>query len=215
MRRITTILAVAATFIISAHGQGFLNLNFESAYNLPYPTNEVPLSVSATNALPDWTAYNGSPPIGSILTSFYYVSNNFPGSSSPVELEGGSLALSGDFSIGLYGSSYISQTGLVPTNAESLEFEASSYAFLTVTLGGQNLSYSILSKNADYFVFGANVPAALDGQMETLTFGVQQAVTELDNIEFSTLPVPEPGESALCGVGAILFLFGRRKKRAP
>jgi len=35
VKKATVIMAIAAIFAISARGQGFLNLNFESAYNLP------------------------------------------------------------------------------------------------------------------------------------------------------------------------------------
>lgn len=105
----------------------------------------------------------------------------------------------------------ISQTGLVPDNAESLQFESSSYVDLYVTLGGQTLSYSALSQGPDYTVYGANIPASMDGQMETLTFYINgPGGSLLDDIVFSP-SVPEPSECALLGFGAILFgLFRRR-----
>jgi PEP-CTERM motif len=130
-------------------------------------------------------------------------------------LEGGSLALSGNFSVGLYSNGSISQTGLVPDNAESLQFEATTpQDGLYVTLGGQNLSYSVLSEGTDYDVYGANIPADLDGDVETLTFGIQSGPgqTLLDNIDFSTMSVPEPSEWALIGLGAVLFGFWRARK---
>jgi len=192
---------------ISARGQGFLNLNFESAYNLPGNPGFDGASVSVTNALPDWTAYQG----GLALSSIYYVSNSFPGDSTSIELESGSLALSGNFSVGLYPDGSISQTGSVPGNAESLQFEASSALNLEVTLGGQSLSYSALSEGPNYTVYGANIPADMEGQPETLTFGINGAgETLLDDIDF--ISVPEPSEYALIGLGAILFGLYRRRK---
>ena len=200
MKKIITVLAVAAIFVISAHGQGFLNLNFESAYNLPGNPGNGAL-VSVTNALPDWTAYNGP----NVLADIYYVSNTL-GYAQNVELEGGSLALSGNnFSVGLYGSSSISQMGLVPGNAESLQFEAAiTDNALSVTLGGQSLSFSALSEGTGYTVYGANIPADMDGLTEALIFSVQgpSAGTILDNIGFIS---PEPSEYALLGLGALLF----------
>ncbi len=101
MKRTTMMLTVAAIFVISARGQDFLNLNFESAFgtgtNFPgNPGNGVLVSVSATNAftsaLPGWTAYDGT----LALSDVYYVSNNAGEVSSSVELESGSLALSGN-----------------------------------------------------------------------------------------------------------------------
>jgi hypothetical protein len=222
MKRITMTLAVAAIFIISARGQGFLNLNFESAQNLPGNPPEDGVSVAVTNALPDWTAYFDS----AALADIYYVSNYFPGgSSSSVELEGGSLAISGDFSVELFSDGSISQTGLVPDNAESLQFEVhgpgpggSIGPGFSVTLGGQSLSYSAVSAGPDYIVYGASIPANLDGQTEALSFlcvGPGSGLDVLDNIQFSTLPIPEPGELALAVTGAVLFGFARSKKRTP
>ena len=196
------LLVTTAIFTISARGQGFLNLNFESAKNLPGNPGNGTL-VSAANALPDWTAYQG----GVALANVYYLSNSLGNVSGAVELEGGSLALSGNFSAALYEGGTISQTGLVPSNAESLQFEASSlYVVLQVTLGGQSLSFSTLSEGPDYVVFGANIPAGMDGQTEALTFSAPSAVGALiDNIEFSPMSVPEPSACALIGLGAILL----------
>jgi hypothetical protein len=217
MKRITMTLAVAAIFTLSVRGQGFQNLNFESAQNLPGNPPELGSPVSVANALPGWAAYDGS----LALSEISYVSNFFGGASSSVELEGGSLALSGNnLSVGLYLNSSISQTGMVPGNAESLQFEArgvSGAAGFSVTLGGQKLSLSALFGGPDYIEYGANIPSALDGQMEALIFGCQgvgSGLVLLDDIEFSTLPIPEPSEYALLGLGAVLVGFcGRRKMK--
>ena len=211
------ILAVAAVFVISARGQSFLNLDFESAQNLTNnPGNGV--RVAATNALPDWTAYNDS-----LALSAVFYETNYVGSGGSVALDGGSLALSGNWSVflGLYGS--ISQTGLVPGNAESLQFEAQGpggggslgASAFAVALGGQNLSFSVLTEGSDYTVYGANIPADLDGQMEALTFlcqGNGSGGVRLDDIEFLPVSIPEPSEFALIGLGAILFGLCRQRK---
>jgi hypothetical protein len=210
-------LAVVALFILSARGQRFQNLNFESAQNLPEnPPIPDGVNVAATNALPDWTVYDGS----LALSYIYYVSNTL-GYEANVELEGGSLALSGNYSVGLYLNSSISQTALVPGNAEPLQFEfqgpgpggSRGASLFSVTLGGQSLSLSALSDGPDYIEYGANIPADLDGQMEALTFlcqGGGSGDVLLDNIEFSTSPIPEPSEYALLGLGAILVGLGHR-----
>jgi hypothetical protein len=222
MKRITMTLAVGALFIISAWGQGFQNLNFESATNLPGgPPIPDGVDVAATNALPGWTAYAG----GSALAEINYVSNYFGGVSTSVELEGGSLALSGNnLSVGLYGFASISQTGLVPEDTESLQFEAQGpgpddslgASGLEVTLGGQTLSYSALSEGPDYWVYGANIPADTEGQTEALIFLIQLGQSGgvlLDDIDFSTSPIPEPSECALIGLGSVLFGLRRRRER--
>jgi hypothetical protein len=196
----------AVTFAISVRSQGFLNLDFESAYGLPGDPGFHGTPIPVTNALPGWTAYGGP-----ALADIYYVSNSFPGASTAVELESGSLALNGTFSVGLYGGGSITQTGPVPENAESLQFEASSALNLEVTLGGQNLSYSALSKGLGYTVYGANIPGILDGQMEELSF-IGGSDIVLDNIQFSPMSIPEPGELCLIGVGAVLFGVWRKRK---
>ena len=211
-------LAAVTIFIISVHGQGFLNLNFESAQNLPGNPGNGEL-VSTSNALPDWAAYNGT----LTLSEIYYVSNSL-GRAQNVELEGGSLALSGNLSVGLYEFSSISQTGLVPDNAESLQFEARGpgpgdsipqAAGFSVTLDGQSLSYSALSDGPDYIVYGANIPAGMDNEMEELIFscqGIGSGNVLLDNIEFSPMSAPEPSACALLGLGAVLVGLRRRRK---
>jgi hypothetical protein len=223
MKRAIVMLAVAIASMISTCGQGFLNLNFESAQNVPgsYP-NQIGVAVPCTNALPGWIAYDGN----FALTSINYISNYFSGNATSIELEGGSLALSGNFSVGVYGDGSISQTGLVPGGAESLQFEGNvlpqiKSSGFSVSLGGQTLSYSLLSEGPDYYVYGANIPASMDGQVESLTFGCQgvgSGLVILDNIEFSTMGVPEPSEWALIGVGAVMValrsgFFIRRWRR--
>ena len=61
------------------------------------------------------------------LADIYYVSNTASGNSTAVELEGGTLALSGNyFSVHLVSNGSISQTAMVPDDAGSLQFEATS-----------------------------------------------------------------------------------------
>jgi hypothetical protein len=212
------ILAIAMAFSFSSHGQGFINLDFESAYNLPAnPPEPNGVRVAVTNALPGWTAYNGDVAYSGI----YYVSNYISGASTAVELAGGSVALSGNFSVGLYGANgSISQTGQVPESAESLEFEAQETgaigsiqgADLSVTLGGQTLPYSLISEGSSYSIYGANIPVSMDGQNESLIFSVGFGNLLLDNIPFLPTVVPEPSGWALIGLWASAFGFWRGKR---
>jgi hypothetical protein len=200
------VLAIATIFVVSTRGQGFLNLNFEAAYNLPGNPGYGVL-VPATNALPDWSAYGGYANIEEIS----YITNRTSGGPSSVALVGGSLALSGDFSAELYNDGLLSQTGSVPNDAESLQFEAyglSGSSGFSITLGGDTLSYSAISEESNYTIYGANIPANMDGQTEALAFecfGVGSGLVVLDNIEFSPMNVPEPPECGLIGLGAILI----------
>ena len=207
-------ILIFAALNISARGQDFTNLNFESAYNLPgNPENGE--SVPVTNAIPGWAAYGSDGDVA--LVNIYYVSNNISGFATEVELEGGSLALNGNnLSVGLFNGGSVSQTGLVPNDAEYLQFEANSPLNMELILGGQSLSYSDVSEGSDYNVYSANIPMDMDGQMETVTFFMQDSGnTELDDIEFSSSPVPEPSEYALMGLGGIVFGVYRRFNQTP
>jgi hypothetical protein len=203
MKRIAMVVVIAAICAISARGQSFQNLDFESAYGLPgNPGSGVMVPVA--NAFPDWAAY-ASPPSNSLSSITY--ADNFDGSYSLVTLVGGSLALSGQYSVRFFVAGWVSQTGLVPDNAESLQFEAyiqGDPSQFSVSLGGRGLSFSAISAGPNYStVYEAAIPADMDGQMETLAFGVDDEDATLDNIEF--LPVPEPSEYALLVTGAIVL----------
>jgi hypothetical protein len=85
---------------------------------------------------------------------------------------------------------------------------------LYVNLGGQSFSYSLLSQGPGYNVYGANIPADMARQTETLTFDIEgPADSRLDNMQFLPTSVPEPSECALIGLGAVLFGFCRRCKQ--
>jgi len=210
MIKITRILAVAGIVAASARGQGFVNLNFASAQNVTNSGMSMPIA----NALPGWTAYNGPVTLSDALANIEYLTNSaYVGGS--VELLGGSAALSGNaFSVYLGPNGAISQTATVTANVESLQFEATTLDNLYVTLGGQSLAYALLSEGPDYDVYGANIPAGLDGQTEALIFGMQGiGQTLLDDIAFSTSSVPEPSACALFGLGALLFVLRRLRQQ--
>jgi hypothetical protein len=119
-------------------------------------------------------------------------------------LEGGTLALGGNsFGVGIFSGGSLSQTAQVPSNAESLEFETSFALNFEMYLGGQRIYYTEISAGNGYDTYGANLPAGMAGQVETLTFYEDGTATVLDDIVFSS--VPEPGEGALLGFGALVW----------
>lgn len=205
MNRISTGWLLAIVIVAaSARGQGFVNLDFEEATNLPPPNS----SVAVSNALPGWSAFAGTNQLSSIIYdpggggTFYvglYGSNN--------------AVLSGNFSVVLGGSSSISQTGLVPASAESLLFEMKIIVGggVVVSLDGQDLSYSTISTFSNYVVYGADI-STFAGQTETLTFS-DGGSYELDNIQFSSQVVPEPGGLALLGLGGGVWIYAHVRKR--
>ncbi len=210
MKNIFLIIAIVS-MSIAAFGQGFVNLNFESAKNMP--TNaSVGGFVAASNALPGWDASYGG--YGVAPMPFLYYINNVDGIGTLIEILGGEAALSGNYSVYVNPNSSISQTATVPDNALSLQFEGIiEVNGFYVSLGGVDLHYSLLSTGPKYDVYGANIPSYMDGQLETLNFNAVTGSGILDNIQFSAMSVPEPSEGFLISFGAILFsLFSLFKK---
>ena len=80
-----------------------------------------------------------------------------------------------------------------------------------VTLGGQQLSLTVLGSGANYTLYGADIQA-MAGQTAELDFTllaqnphVDNNYAFLDSIQFSNQPVPEPGVVGLWALGAVLF----------
>jgi hypothetical protein len=135
--------------------------------------------------------------------------------------------LQGNYSAVLFGgeagggptfySSTISQTGLVPAGTASLLFDAKYWdSQSVVTLGGATVSVTPLHTFPNYTLYGATIPTEMAGQIETLSFTelsdlLTSGMLELDNIQFSSIAIPEPGTLALAALGALLFGFRRRQ----
>jgi hypothetical protein len=220
----------SSTFDSVAQGS-FRNLNFESA-NVPSGTQAgsfVPVGV----AFPGWTAFETSSSTGSnSFSQVYYdlVSTGGQGVSvndSNVPFAPGYGPISGKFSAYLYSGNQgnvlfsvgISQTGLVPLGTESLQFQVGfATSPFIVTLGGQTINIVPLEAFSGYTEYGGDI-SAFAGQTQTLTFtetfpsvGAPPGGLSLDNIIFSTSPVPEPGTLALLVAGAALLGLRRRRK---
>ena len=206
--------------------QGFMNLNFESA-NIPNgtsPGSNIPIGYG----LPGWTAYFVSSTATNQTTQVAYDGISTGGNVISV-IDSNALGFSpiqGKYSAFLFGggngplySSTISQTGLVPAATESILFDGyESFASFIVTLGGQTINMTPLQTFSNYTLYGGNIPPSLAGEVETLSFteppatGTQPSLFELDNIQFSTSPVPEPGTLALCALGGLSLVWRWRKK---
>jgi hypothetical protein len=209
---------LAATILFGAvpggFAQGFINLNFETANLSGYNAGSVP----ATNAIPGWTAYvNGNqaaqilyntinldePAVsiqGTNSTSITPIQGNFS-----VFLQGGSAFAFGD-------NSAIGQTGQIPVTALSLVFWG--YASSTnVSFAGQTLSLVTLGSTSNYNIYGADV-SAFAGQIGQLLFTASRLNNDIiDNIQFSSTPVPEPSTLALSGLGGLFLAWRRRNAR--
>src|SRR5258708_10253398 len=158
--------------------------------------------IATTNALPAWNAFIGSSQVPQITY-------NDPalGSTYITLWATNGAQISGNFSVLLQGgltasAASISQSGLVPVSAESLLFEAQAGSgTLLVSLGGQNLVFSALSNGSNYTLYAADV-SAFAGQTaqlmcSALEFSTSPNNWNIDNIQFSNQPTPEPGALVL------------------
>jgi hypothetical protein len=218
---VSSAILTVATGDATAQGT-FENLDFEAA-NIPAGTS-AGTTISASEGVPGWSAspyvvYDGAS-LGGAFVSII-------DSKSPYGV------LQGNYSVILFGGSQpppgtatLSQTGLVPANAQSIQMDV-AYPFgtqfagsFTVALGSQTISMSPLQTLANYTIYGGNV-AAYAGDVETLTITqydvapptVPPSAMELDNIIFSNQPIPEPQTWTLllCGAGALSLWRWKRK----
>lgn len=214
---------IIATFF--AHGQGFVNLGFEEARIIPVSTNQDgSVNVATTDALPGWLAFHGTDQLSVIPYNYDPTgSHGVP----LVGLYGGTNVIvpQGNFVVRVGFGSSISQTGLVPTDAESLLFDVvgTGSAPYSVSLNGQNLPYIVVSNafisefghNYPYVVFGADI-SAFAGQTATLTFlGTPETGFPgmLDDIQLSSQPVPEPSRFASLALGSGILLCARFRRQ--
>ena len=219
MKTITLILLTALLFIARlGHSQSFINLNFEGAV---INTNGAPpFSVVASSAILGWTAYIGG------IAQTYIVYDTIPLAAAEVTLQGTNTSIpslfpiQGDFTIALFGaapsapqqqSAAIGQTGQIPVNALSLIFWG-NVGLSDVSFNGQTLAVSLLGSTANYNIYGANI-SSYAGQTGQLLFASQPGTSDvIDNIQFSTSPVPEPNIMGLLALGGLFLAACRRQK---
>ena len=199
-------LLVALSIVVrSSYSQGFMNLNFEAA-NIQLDSFG---QISATNAFPGWTviganvAYDnfslsgGSiticdtnnglsllPPQGKYFA--YLASENYPGTGNP-------------FSMG--------QSVTVSPSSESIIFWG-SIGGMQVTFAGQPLNFIVTGSIANYDIYTADI-SSYAGQTGQLLFTLPPYLSNaiLDNIQFSSSPVPEPSALGLSALGGLFFAW--------
>jgi len=197
-------IAVAVVLLVgvpAAFPQGsFVNLDFEHPF---LPLTPVNPQVLITDGLPGWSGYIGGVQVDRVLY------NTVGLGSSEIDLQGpGSLEpiLQGSYTVGMGPSAQglstaIAQVGTIPTSARSLSFYVYPGSLFTVSFAGQDLPASVIGSTATATILGADI-TALAGQTGELRF---QGGGELDYIQFSNQPIPEPSFFALSALGALLL----------
>ncbi len=95
---------------------------------------------------------------------------------------------------------------------ESIEFWG-DIGGLQITFDNQPLSFVVIGSTANYTIYGADISAFAD-QTGQLLFTLPPYVgnAELDNIQFSDQPIPEPSVVGLFALGGLLFGLRRKRK---
>jgi hypothetical protein len=221
MIRVTSLSFVLVAAIgLSANGQGFINLDFESAVVQPLTSSNLCLwSVAA----PGWGRSDSSSVI-------YYQQGHLGvdqifllmDSTSPVWAPGTQLA--GQYSLALasgyllndpssaWVDAYISQSGDVPSSAQSLRLLATGP--FEVFLGGVEIPMFSLGGNS----YGGHVSGFAGTTAElkivnTASVGDVHHYSIVDNVSFSPEAVPEPSTVALFVLGASLLAWRLQRLR--
>jgi len=238
MKTACIIATVASLFlpILSAQAQQtFQNLNFEAG-NLSNPTGYPP-QVPISQGMPGWSASIGGGAVTEILVDESSAGTAIISVEGPGVNEVGIGPLDGNYSVYLYSGFEpqnesvgvdvsLFQTGMVPSNAESLEFSAwGLFPNFAVSFAGTELSPVILSSaqspsGQTYEVYGVSI-APYAGQTGELDFtalfnnGINHGDIELDDITFSTAAVtPEPNTLALVVMGGLALAARRWRKKS-
>ena len=208
---VTSSLCAIGFSLISAPCQGtFQNLGFESAQLIFSSTNGSVRYIAAADALPGWSAFAGTNQLTEIP---YNLTNGIV--AQYVGLRGpGASIIGGSYTVAIFGSiangGSISQTGIIPTDTETLIFRANTYSPFVVSLNGQSVSYIPMSSAPNYTMYGADV-SPFAGQTVTLSFGL--GVGLLDDIEFSPFAIPEPSDAALFALSTLALAAGLMRGR--
>ena len=204
----------------------FQNLSFENPI-MPFVPDDpegfdrIPIS----QVMPGWTAYMGEHPID--LVDF----NARPLSAAGISLysrpEGllGWPVIEGEYSALIQSgrdlfytgepvSASLAQIGLVGSQFMSVQMKIKSNAPFSVSMGGQSVEMVVLDQQPTYTLYGGDV-SMFSGREAELRITSDLYFSPLiggfgrmflDDIEFSTMVVPEPSPWMLLGIGGILTL---------
>jgi hypothetical protein len=215
------LISILLVLIQSGHAQGFVNLDFEDATVAPTPVNGYGGSVDPAMAFPGWAVGGG----GNLLNILYndltlgspavtLIGPNFPNAPGLTPLQGSYSALLYYDNPTITPPPTLSQTGLIPANTQSISFLIGNglLSHASLTLNGVNISLVPISGGQM-----AGSISAFAGSLAQLTFTTSDDITGdnflyIDDIQFSTTPIPEPSELALGALGALLLGFRRWKR---
>lgn len=195
---------------------GFVNLDFEQGVYAPV-NPELPYTVATSNALPGWSAYWAGNEVATVGYNYdgpaitLFGPPGFGFTKSPFQ---------GSYSVGLNAAfpdmaSSISQSGQIPSDAKSLIFYV-YHTEIEVMFAGQPITlYDMGGVNGQdsYHKYIGDIET-FAGQTGELRFSAYAG--NLDFIQFSSDPIPEPGVLSLAVVSVVLMLsqFSRSNQGA-
>lgn len=219
MHAIKLISIVGSLAVVgSGFSQGFVNLDFESAMVSGYSPQS---TISGTLAFPGWTLAGNQAFYDGISLGGALVSVN------DINTGNGFSPLDGNFSAFLFGGIFntpvsISQTALVPVGTTTIELWQGTFMGLgsfQLSLNGQIISMTTISSQSGYVLRAGDI-SAFAGSSATLQITALGVPTGpgpnpvlLDNIQFSSNPIPEPGTVSLLVIGLMGLLWHRRTKK--
>ncbi len=215
MKEFTFAVLVSGLLMFSnaAYCQGFGNLNFEFA-NVPFvPSGQFGADVPISQVMPAWSAFgNGTNALTTIQHNNLALSGPEVGILGPAWNDPALQILEGSYSALRLSSRTvpstsvaIAETGRVPSNARSLTFFSSPSSIFQVTFGGQVIPLAQVGSGPNYIVQGADISQFADQTGELRFTAGPGGGGILDNIHFSSSPIPEPTTRALYGFGALLL----------
>lgn len=221
MKILNSILSITLLALVhNCEAQAFVNLDFESANLSVIPSGQFGSLVPITDALPGWTGYVGTIQLTQVLQ------NNATLGAPSIDILGPNWnainIIEGQYTVVLqpggvgpsFESASISQSGMVPIYARSLQFKAVMFSPCSVSLGGQTLSLIPLQTGANYTLYGADI-SSFAGQVENLAITALAAPNSADYFDsfvFSPSTVPEANAFGLFALGGLFLGLSRRRK---
>jgi hypothetical protein len=217
MRTAMIALAAMCLFKNSAGGQGFVNLDFESG-RVVAPDPEFGL-LAWNTAVPGWSHGNGSD------TQIVYWNHTHAGETQAYLLcAPGTVtpSMAGSLSMALFNGIYsytgdstwtqafISQTGQLGNNLKSIQFLATGP--FAVFIDGTQIPVQPLGENAFSGDISAFAGRAVDLKIMNTSPAFIKTPVVVDNIQFSTQPVPEPRAVFLVSTLALAWTVTRRRR---
>ncbi len=221
IRHICLSFVTVICFCQIATAQGFVNFGFEDTTITPVLINSFTGYYDYIATVPGWTwtpQYNAATVDADTMVSLNSIALDAPAVTlHSTDDPYGPQAIQCNYSIFLQGGSSsvpstsysaIWQSGQIPANAKSLIYWGGS---LQVTFNGQPIAPFAIGSGATYTIWDMDI-SSYAGQIGQLMFTVPWETSALlDNIQFSSSPVPEPSVLSLLGFSLIIFCFRFRR----